>query len=163
MSKYAVVRFPRIVVERLEREARRLGVSLEEYILDLVLRDLDPPERAMEYIESSRDLLEQLREELKRGNVRQAAEKAWGAAALAVKAYAEWREAKRLASHGELWEYKRRLEKDLGGWVSDAWAQATAMHLCFYERWCNREDVEEAAKRIERLVDEVRKRILKVG
>ena len=37
------------------------------------------------------------------------------------------------------------------------------MHLCLYEGWCNREDVEEAAKRIERIVEEARKRILKVG
>ncbi|MCE4623752.1 MAG: PaREP1 family protein [Caldisphaeraceae archaeon] len=44
--------------------------------------------------------------------------------------------------------------------VSDAWAQATAMHVCFYEGWCSREDVEEAIKRIERLVYEAERRIL---
>lgn len=35
---------------------------------------------------------------------------------MAVKAYAEWREARRLASHRELWEYKRKMEKELGRW-----------------------------------------------
>jgi len=92
--------------------------------------------------------------------VGQTSEKVWGAAALAVKAYAEWRKAKRLTSHGELWECKRRMEKELGEWVSDAWAQATTMHVCFYEGWCSKEDVEEAIKRIERLTDEVKRRIL---
>ena len=159
MSNGIIVKLPRVIAERLEREARKLGVSLEEYVLDLVLRDLDPQERAREYAEASKDLLKRVREELERGDVRQAAEKAWGAAALAVKAYAEWRGSQRLASHGELWEYKRRMEKELGEWVSDSWAHATAMHVCFYEGWCSREDVEEAAKRIEKLVREVERRI----
>ena len=66
------------------REARKLGVSPEEYVLELMLRDLDPPERAKEYLEASKELLEQAREELDKGDIRQAAEKAWGAAALAV-------------------------------------------------------------------------------
>ena len=144
----------------MERESRRLGISLEEYVLELILRDLDPPERAREYVEASKELLRQAREKLERDNVRQAAEKAWGAAASAVKAFAEWREARRLTSHRDLWEYKRRIEGELGEWVSDAWAQATAMHVCFYEGWCSREDVEEAVERIEKLVDEVEKRIL---
>ena len=87
--------------------------------------------------------------------MRQAAEKVWGSAALAVKAYAYWKEGKRLASHGELWEYKRKLEKEMGEWVRDAWANATEMHVCFYEGWCNDEDVREALERVERLVREV--------
>lgn len=39
-------------------------------------------------METALDLLEEAREELGKGNVRQAAEKLWGAAALAVKAHA---------------------------------------------------------------------------
>ena len=159
MPDSVVVRFPRAIAERLEREARRLGVSLEEYVLDLILRDLDPPERAREYIEASKDLLERAREELEKGDVRQAAEKAWGAAALAVKAYAEWEEGRRLTSHGELWEYSRKMMDELGGWVYDAWMAATGMHVCFYEGWCTRRHVEEAVKRIERLVYEVERKV----
>ena len=92
--------------------------------------------------------------------MRQAAEKAWGAAALAVKAYAMWREERRLASHGELWRYTEVLVKELGEWVSDAWAQAAAMHVCFYEGWCTPRHVEEALKRIERLVGRVAAEVL---
>lgn len=159
MPDDVVIRFPRVVAERLEREARRLGISIEEYVLELLLRDLDPPQRAAEYIEASKELLNQAREELGAGDVRQAAEKAWGAAALAVKAYAEWREARGPATPKELWEYKRRIEKELGDWVSDTWAQATAMHVCSYEGWCSKEDVEEAIKRIEKLTEEVEKEV----
>jgi hypothetical protein len=78
-----------------------------------------------------------------------------GAAALAVRAYAAWRDGKRLASHSELWEYSKRLMEELGGWVSDAWAHAAAMHVCFYEGWCTREHVEEALRRVGGLVDRV--------
>jgi hypothetical protein len=50
--------------------------------------------------------------------------------------------------------------EELGVWVSDAWAQANAIHVCFYEGWCTRVHVEQALKRVERLVEEVASRIL---
>ena len=54
-------------------------MSFEGYVLELLLRDVDDPlEKAREYVEVVRDLLEQAREELSRGDVRQAAEKTWG-------------------------------------------------------------------------------------
>jgi hypothetical protein len=89
------------------------------------------------------------------GNVRQAAEKVWAAAVLAVKAYALWRDGKRLTSHRELWEYRRRLESEIGEWVYDAWMAANGMHTYFYEGWCAREDVEAALERVKRLVEAV--------
>ena len=149
-----------VVARRLRDEARRLNLSLEEYLLELVTQNLDPKDRAREYVEVALQLLDEARRELERGNVRQAAEKVWGSAALAVKAYALWSEGRRLTSHGELWEYKRKIEGELGGWVSDAWAQATAMHVCFYEGWCAKSDVEEAMKRVKKLVEEVKHKVL---
>ncbi|NPA85485.1 MAG: hypothetical protein GXO07_05740, partial [Crenarchaeota archaeon] len=80
--------------------------------------------------------------------------KVWGAAALAIKAHA-LAKGKRLASHGELWEYERKLEKTFGDWVSDSWAQATSMHVCFYEGWCSEEDVKKALERVKELVEAV--------
>ena len=151
----AAVRVPKSVAERLRREAGRAGVSLEEYVLELLMRDADPREQAQGYIEAAEELLAEARKELGRGDLRQAAEKVWGAAALAVKAYAAWREGRRLNSHSELWEYKRVLEGELGGWVYDAWMAANGMHTCFYEGWCTKEDVEEALARVERLVQGV--------
>ncbi len=159
MSGGVVIRFPRDVAERLRREARRRGLSLEEYVFEMVFHDMDPPERARSYIEAAVDLLEQAEGELREDDVRQAAERVWGAAALAVKAYAEWKEGRRLTSHGELWEYKRRMESELGGWVFDAWSAAQSMHTCFYDGWCSGGDVEEALKRVRRLVSEVERRV----
>lgn len=152
-----------VAARRLREEAERLGLSLDEFVLELVTRNLDPAERAREYVKASGELLAEARGELERGNVRQAAEKIWGAAALAVKAYALWREGKRLVSHRELWEYKSVVAGELGGWVLDAWAHANSMHTCFYEGWCTRGDVEEALARVGRLVEEAGRRILQSG
>ena len=39
--------------------------------------------------------------------------------------------------------------------MHDSWASAAEMHICFHEGWCSGRDVEEAHKRIERLVKDV--------
>ncbi len=158
MSLSAIVVRGRLA-KRIREKAEKLGISVDEYLVELLSQDLDPRDRAREYIEAAEELLQEAREELKKGNVRQAAEKLWGAAVLTVKAYAYWRDGKRLTSHGELWEYKRKLIKELGKWVHDSWANATEMHICFYEGWCTKEDIENALEAIEKLVREVASRI----
>lgn len=103
----APLTLPEPLARRVRKEAEKLGMTGEEYLIELVIRGLGPPERA--------------RKELGKGDLRQAAEKLWGATALAVKAYATWREGWRLTSHRGLWEYKERLAADLGGWSREAW------------------------------------------
>ena len=159
MTLLDVIRLPRSIAQRLRIEAEKQGMGLEEYLVELAAQDLDPPERAREYIEAARELLGQAREELRRGNIRQAAEKAWGAAALAVKAYAAWRDGKRLTSHGELWRYTLVLRREFGKWITGAWNAGNSMHTCFYEGWCGREHVEDAIEEIERLVRTVEEKI----
>ena len=159
MSSTVMLALPRNVVERVRKEAERLGVSLEEYVVEALLRDVDPRDRAKEYIEAAKLLLEQAQEELGRGDVRQAAEKVRGACALAIKAYAWWREGRRLSSHGELWEYSEKLVEELGEWVDDAWNAGNSMHTCFYEGWCRKGHIERAIKRVEKLVEEIESRI----
>jgi len=151
-----VVTLPSVIVERARREAEKLGVSVEEYLLELLSRDLDPKGKAVEYIKASEELLEHARDELRKGNMRQAAEKVWGATALTVKAYAYWREGRRLVSHGEMWDYVEVLVGDVGEWVRDAWYAGNAMHICFYEGWCKPGQVEAAMKRVEKLLEEIK-------
>jgi len=160
MSQEVIVVRGRLA-RRVREEAERLGVTVDEYLVDLLSQGLDPESRAVEYAEAAEQLLDEAREELRKGNVRQAAEKLWGAAALAVKAYAYWKDGKRLSSHSELWEYKRKMVKELGEWVGDAWARAAEMHVCFYEGWCSGEDVEASIKHIGRLAEEVASMIKK--
>jgi hypothetical protein len=135
-------------------------LTLDEYLVELAVQGLDPPERAREYVEAARELLEEARRELGEGNVRQAAGKAWGATALAVKAYAEWKEGRRLASYKELWEYKDAIADDIGGWFRAAFREASALHTCFYEGWCTGRDVQETLSHIEKLVNEIWRKIM---
>ncbi len=133
-------------------EAHKLGISVDEYLLEILSRDLDPKNNAKEYIEAANELLDEAREELEKGNIRQAIEKIWGATALAVKAYAYWRDSKRLTSYGELWSYSKKLIDELGDWVGDSWNAGNVMHICFYEGWCTEKHAELALKRVEKLV-----------
>jgi len=149
------------LAQRILEEAGKLGVTPEEYLIELLSQGLDPKSRALEYVEAARELLEEAKEELGKGDARQAAEKIWGAAALAVKAYASWRDGRRLTSHGELWDYSRKLIEELGEWVSDSWNAGNAMHTCFYEGWCRDKHVELSLKRVEKLVREIASRIKK--
>ena len=48
------VLLPRSIVEYVRREAEKLGLSLEEYIVDVLVQGLDPRDRAVEYIEEGR-------------------------------------------------------------------------------------------------------------
>lgn len=150
---------PRKIVERLRREAEKRGLTPEEYVLELLTRDLDPGQRSKDYIEAATSLLEQAREELEKGDLRQASEKIWGACALAIKAYALARDGLRLESHKDLWIYKDSVARELGGWVRTAFLKADSMHKNFYEGLATREDVEDALKEVERLVTTIRSRI----
>ncbi|MEM1598945.1 MAG: PaREP1 family protein [Pyrobaculum sp.] len=132
---------PRRVVERLKTLAEGEGVSLEDFLLEMALRGLDPPDKAREYITAACQLLQAAEEEL-HGDLRQSSERIWGAAALAVKAYAYWRDGVRLVSHGDLWRYKSKMADELGEWVRDVWNSANSMHINFYEGWADKGDVE---------------------
>ena len=155
-----VLLVPSRVKEKLQREARELGVSLEEVILEKLEESvLDPKDRALDYVEVAEYMLNKAEKELKKGDLRQASEKIWGAAALSVKAYAYWREGKRLVSHRELWDYTRRMVSELGDWIKDAWAHANIMHINFYEGWAFHEHVEEALRKVKQLVKAVAEKI----
>lgn len=82
-----------------------------------------------------------------------------GAVALAVKAYAFWREGRRLAGYGEPWEYVKAIAYELGSSVRSAWIEAVAMHVCFYEGWCKPALVEAALASVEKPVSEVALRV----
>jgi len=150
---------PSRVVELLRRAAEEGGVSLEDFLMDVATARLDPPERARAYAEAALELLREAEAELARGDLRQASEKVWGAAALAVRAFAYWRDGVRLASHGELWRYAKKVAEELGEWVHDAWAHANAMYVNFYEGWVSGEQVAAALNRVRRLVEAVAGRV----
>ncbi len=89
---------------------------------------------------------------LAEGDLTQASEKGWGAAALAVKAVAESRGTAH-TGHRELWRVIRLLVGETGD--SDIrvdFGLAGELHVNFYEAWLEREDVEDYLGHVERLV-----------
>jgi len=150
-----VLVIPESVAKRIREVAEKLDMTPEEYLVDIVTRDLDPGERVREYIEAARGLLAQAREELEKGDLRQASEKIWGACALAIKAHALAKKSVKLESHRDLWVYKNEVARELGDWVRAAFLKADSMHKNFYEGLATREDVEDSLKEVEKLVSAV--------
>ncbi len=46
------------LAQRVREEAERLGVSIDEYLVELLSQGLDPRDRAIEYVEAAKELLE---------------------------------------------------------------------------------------------------------
>ena len=94
-----------------------------------------------EYRSAALHLLEQARQELDRGDVRQASEKGWGAAAQAVKALAEdrgWQH----KSHAALFNAVSRLAREPGNDdLKSLFHVANSLHSNFYENTQNAEMV----------------------
>ena len=107
------------------------------------------------YRDQSRVYLEQAGEELARGDLRQASEKAWGAASQMVKAAAEqhgWRH----NSHRQLLIAASQLQERTGDMeLSRLFALAQSLHTHFYEGNLNADEVAEYLGATARFVDRV--------
>ena len=147
---------PRAIVEELEKRARALGISIDEYIFDLVLKEMNSERSSIKYLEGAEELLKQASEEVKRGNLRQASKKIWGACALAIKSHALARKGIKLESHRDLWIYKNEVAKELGDWVRAVFRQADSMHKNFYENQATKEDIEDTLREVEKLVKAIK-------
>lgn len=83
---------PKSIAKLVEREARRLGISVEEYLAEVLSAGLDSAGRAREYIKVAEDLLAQAREELAKGILGELLRSSGALQHWAIKAYAYWRE-----------------------------------------------------------------------
>lgn len=107
------------------------------------------------YREASRHLLQQARIELAAGDVRQASEKGWGAAAQIVKAVANQRGWEH-RGHAQLFD----VVDDLRAETRDREVRllfdvASALHGNFYEDWRSSENVAEGLDDVERFLDKL--------
>jgi hypothetical protein len=122
--------------------------------LGLIAESVDPTNLPESYREVSEELMRQAREEQVKGDLRQAGEKAWGAAALMLKSLAYRRDALGLSSHSELWVYVGRLAEETGDRkLGRLWRSVVSMHVNFYKGWATRTHVEEAVRDAEELVE----------
>ena len=103
----------------------------------------------------SRAFLSKAREQLEAGDLEQASEKAWGAAAVIVKAVAEARGLEH-EKHGHLFGVVRVLagetsDRELRG----LFHVANGLHSNFYENWLDTDDVVEGLEDVERFVEKI--------
>ena len=104
--------------------------------------------RAITYREASRQLIAQARAELEVGDLRQASEKAWGAAAQMAKAAASVRGWDH-EQHRHLWSAAKDLTNEAGDQeIHDLFVAANGLHVNFYE---NTYDPQMVALNIDRV------------
>ena len=108
-------------------------------------------EQVVHYRDISAEYLAHARGLLADGDLKQASEKAWGAAALLVKAAAEergWRH----EGHRDLWRALHRIadeSEDEG--MRRQFGLAGALHTNYYEDWLDAKAVEQYLGEVERL------------
>jgi hypothetical protein len=99
--------------------------------------------RAEEHVLTSRELFAKAEEALVQGDLLQASEKGWGAAAHMVKGVAgrkRWRH----DGHRELYHAVNRLAQETGDrQLRVLFSSASALHMNFYENWMPREMIED--------------------
>ena len=107
------------------------------------------------YRAASRELLEQARDELTKGDHRQASEKAWVAAAQIVKAVAQHRGWPHNA-HPLLHQTIERLMEETGDEELETLFQtASWLHVNFCENWSPPGQVQRSIPRVARLLDKL--------
>ena len=100
----------------------------------------------------SREFLRKAREELAAGDMVQASEKAWGAAAQAVKAAAEWRGWTH-RSHAALFQVAGRVATETGDpSIRALFLIASGLHQNFYEHRMTSEQVEYGIEQVGELL-----------
>jgi HEPN domain-containing protein len=154
----ASINVPKGLYERLRKAAEAHGLPVEGYVLGLIAESVDPTNLPESYHEASKELMRQAKEELAKGDLRQAGEKAWGAAALMLKSLAYRRDSLRPSSHGELWEYVAKLAEETGDReLGRLWRSVVSMHVNFYEGRATKTHVEEAVRDAEELVERLKR------
>ena len=107
------------------------------------------------YRERSRAFLTQAREELRAGDLAQASEKAWGAAALMVKAVADARGLDH-AKYSHLFFVVNIIASETNDRdLSRLFHVANGLHGNFYENWLSPEFVDQGLEDIESFVSKV--------
>ena len=112
-------------------------------------------QKTTSYREQSRIFLAQAYEELAKGDLPQASEKAWGAAAQIIKAVAEHR-GWRHRSHQALRTTVTALLRETGdSELGTLFSSAGELHTNFYEHWNTAELTALQLENVERFVDKV--------
>jgi hypothetical protein len=151
---------PKRLGEKLKEKAEEKGYLPEELGVELVRNslneELDPEDLVEQYKALSEKYFTEAKEFLARGDLVQASEKLWGAAALAVKMAAAKRGLK-LEKHGSIWEFVSRLSRESEDRdIVRFFHIANSLHRNFYEAQMNKEALEIATQDVEKFIAKLR-------
>ena len=107
------------------------------------------------YAAMSRDYMARAEDYLRRGDLVQACEKSWGAAACALKSIAE-RRGWQHQSHSLLYDVSGQVVDELGRPdLREMFAVARSMHQNFYENWTPEDEVEYGVGKVKEYLTEL--------
>jgi uncharacterized protein (UPF0332 family) len=154
------IELPKKIEERLKEEAERTGASEEELIVEALAKafneNLDPEVRIEIHLKLSEKFLKEAEELLRKGDLTQASEKAWGAASQIVKAFAA-KEGRELRSHGELHQQVAKIDRQAKGeGIRSLWQSAGMLHQNFYENWLPQEMVKANIEDVKKFVEKMK-------
>jgi uncharacterized protein (UPF0332 family) len=154
------IALPKKIEERLKEEAERTGASEEELIVEALAKafneNLDPEVRIEIHLKLSEKFLKEAEELLRKGDLTQASEKAWGAASQIVKAFAA-KEGRELRSHGELHQQVAKIDRQAKGeGIRSLWQSAGMLHQNFYENWLPQEMVKANIEDVKKFVEKMK-------
>ncbi len=110
----------------------------------------------VKYRTAAETFIEQAYEELAVGDLRQASEKGWGAAAEIVKAVAEQREWDH-KSHEDLYVVVDRIAREIrDSAILTQFNNAGQLHTNFYEGWLGEPNVTAGLEEVQKLVNRLR-------
>jgi len=153
----ASVLIPEKLYKKLEMDARKRGISVDELIVEaLNPKTLNSNEKADYYLKLHEKYLRDADEFLAKEDYAQASEKLWGASEEIVKAVAASRGLD-IKSHGELHEFVTKLwEETRDPQIRTLWLVATTLHQNFYEAWLPSALVMEAAEDVKKFSEKVK-------
>lgn len=130
--------------------------NIEIIVLDFLSKLFEDPESRIEmYIHYSKEYLKKAFEYLERNELSQASEKGWGAAVLAVKAWAEKYGLKHFR-HRDLEEVINKIWRELKDFeIIKLWSLALRLHSNFYENFMDKELIEKHLQAIEEFIEKV--------
>ena len=111
--------------------------------------------QAQEHTLTSREFFLKAEEALAQGDLLQASEKGWGAAAHMVEAVAEGR-AWEHSGHRELYQVVNRLAREIeDSEIRIHFDSASALHSNFYEGWMPKEMIESSLEQVRRFLEKL--------
>jgi HEPN domain-containing protein len=111
------------------------------------------------YLRQSEEFWRQAETELRKGDLRQASEKSWGAASQMVKAYAQQR-GLRHDGHAWLFQAVDEIANELKDErLKNLFGLAGMLHTNFYEGWLTESQVKSYASQVREFCDKVRELI----